>query len=203
MIRRPPRSTLFPYTTLFRSRPRARDPRARGGRGDAAGADPRLCQHRVGRLPFPRGRGGGGARVRGAGLERRRARRASRVRARAARGPAARPPAAGVPRRGDGPPRTGATGGILEPDGPARNRPRARRAARSPPRHRIGARPRRRAGVRWGPRTLDLDIVRFGDRAVREPALVIPHPELPNRPFWQRELTELDAASSPRPTPDG
>src|SRR5690349_22536530 len=25
MIRRPPRSTLFPYTTLFRSRPRARD----------------------------------------------------------------------------------------------------------------------------------------------------------------------------------
>src|SRR2546426_9382268 len=27
MIRRPPRSTLFPYTTLFRSRP---DPRARG-----------------------------------------------------------------------------------------------------------------------------------------------------------------------------
>jgi len=61
----------------------------------------------------------------------------------------------------------------------------------------------RRAGVRWGPRTLDLDIVRFGDQAVREPALVIPHPELPNRPFWQRELTELDAASSPRPTPDG
>src|SRR3712207_8223560 len=28
MIRRPPRSTLFPYTTLFRS-----DPRLRGGRG--------------------------------------------------------------------------------------------------------------------------------------------------------------------------
>ncbi len=61
----------------------------------------------------------------------------------------------------------------------------------------------RRAGGRWGPRTLDLDIVRFGDRAVREPALVIPHPELPNRPFWQRELAELDAASAPRPTPDG
>src|SRR3712207_7467292 len=27
MIRRPPRSTLFPYTTLFRSRSRARSPR--------------------------------------------------------------------------------------------------------------------------------------------------------------------------------
>src|SRR2546430_7553484 len=29
MIRRPPRSTLFPYTTLFRSRADAPDPRAR------------------------------------------------------------------------------------------------------------------------------------------------------------------------------
>jgi len=57
--------------------------------------------------------------------------------------------------------------------------------------------------IRWGPRTLDLDIVRFGDRVIHEPALVIPHPELPNRPFWQRELAELDAAWSPRPTPHG
>src|SRR6266508_6878764 len=32
MIRRPPRSTLFPYTTLFRSPPRG-DRRERGGRG--------------------------------------------------------------------------------------------------------------------------------------------------------------------------
>src|SRR3712207_8095851 len=29
MIRRPPKSTLFPYTTLFRSRGRARHPRLR------------------------------------------------------------------------------------------------------------------------------------------------------------------------------
>src|SRR3712207_7750697 len=38
MIRRPPRSTLFPYTTLFRSR-RDLDParRRRGNGGDAAG----------------------------------------------------------------------------------------------------------------------------------------------------------------------
>jgi len=27
---------------------------------------------------------------------------------------------------------------------------------------------------------------------MREPTLVVPHPELPNRPFWQRELAELD-----------
>lgn len=44
---------------------------------------------------------------------------------------------------------------------------------------------------RWGPRTLDLDLVRYGDEVIREPDLVIPHPELPHRPFWQRELTEL------------
>ena len=46
---------------------------------------------------------------------------------------------------------------------------------------------------RWGARTLDLDIVRFERRHVTEPDLIIPHPELPNRDFWQRELAELDA----------
>jgi 2-amino-4-hydroxy-6-hydroxymethyldihydropteridine diphosphokinase len=45
--------------------------------------------------------------------------------------------------------------------------------------------------VRWGPRTLDLDLVRYDDQAIAEPDLVVPHPELPRRPFWQRELTEL------------
>ncbi|MCH8937909.1 MAG: 2-amino-4-hydroxy-6-hydroxymethyldihydropteridine diphosphokinase [Gemmatimonadetes bacterium] len=44
---------------------------------------------------------------------------------------------------------------------------------------------------RWGPRTLDVDLVRFGDRVIREPHLTVPHPELPNRPFWLRELAEL------------
>src|SRR3712207_8557513 len=39
MIRRPPRSTLFPYTTLFRSRrgTRRREPRGRRERGCAQG----------------------------------------------------------------------------------------------------------------------------------------------------------------------
>ncbi len=46
---------------------------------------------------------------------------------------------------------------------------------------------------RWGARTLDLDIVRFGSRRVDEPGLTVPHPELPNRPFWLRELAELGA----------
>ena len=48
-------------------------------------------------------------------------------------------------------------------------------------------------GERWGPRTLDVDIVRYGQRHVTEPDLIIPHPELPNRDFWLRELAELQA----------
>jgi 2-amino-4-hydroxy-6-hydroxymethyldihydropteridine diphosphokinase len=46
-------------------------------------------------------------------------------------------------------------------------------------------------GERWGARTLDVDIVRYGRRRVAEPDLIIPHPELPNRDFWLRELAEL------------
>jgi len=54
-----------------------------------------------------------------------------------------------------------------------------------------GAGRTRRSGARWGPRTLDLDIVRFGDRHSSSPQLTLPHPELANRPFWQRELAQL------------
>ena len=46
---------------------------------------------------------------------------------------------------------------------------------------------------RWGPRTLDVDIVRYGQRRVTEPDLIIPHPELPNRDFWRRELAEIES----------
>lgn len=48
---------------------------------------------------------------------------------------------------------------------------------------------------RWGPRTLDLDIVRFGVREVHAAGLTIPHPELPRRDFWLREIAELEAPS--------
>src|SRR2546425_7012922 len=52
MIRRPPRSTLFPYTTLFRSRRR----RARWLEGGAADHDPGLPQRRgVGAVGAPVG----------------------------------------------------------------------------------------------------------------------------------------------------
>lgn len=57
----------------------------------------------------------------------------------------------------------------------------------------IEAREGRVRGERWGPRTLDLDIVRFAKQVVDTPELRVPHPELANRDFWQRELAELGA----------
>jgi 2-amino-4-hydroxy-6-hydroxymethyldihydropteridine diphosphokinase len=47
---------------------------------------------------------------------------------------------------------------------------------------------------RWGPRTLDLDIVLFERQSVSDPDLSVPHRELSNRPFWVRELIELRSA---------
>lgn len=44
---------------------------------------------------------------------------------------------------------------------------------------------------RWGPRTLDCDLVLFGDQRVEVPDLTVPHPEIANRDFWRRELREL------------
>jgi 2-amino-4-hydroxy-6-hydroxymethyldihydropteridine diphosphokinase len=61
--------------------------------------------------------------------------------------------------------------------------------------HRIEAGAGRRRSVRWGPRTLDLDIVMFDRQRVSEPDLQVPHPELPNRQFWQRELAALRGPS--------
>ena len=49
----------------------------------------------------------------------------------------------------------------------------------------------RARGTRWGPRTIDLDIVAVEGRAISLPGLVVPHPELPNREFWLRELAFL------------
>ena len=49
----------------------------------------------------------------------------------------------------------------------------------------------RRRDVRWGARTLDLDLLLAGDRIVREPGLTVPHPELANRRFVLAPLAEL------------
>lgn len=49
----------------------------------------------------------------------------------------------------------------------------------------------RERGEHWGPRTIDLDIVQFGDHVVDSERLTLPHPQLPHRDFWKRELIEL------------
>lgn len=46
---------------------------------------------------------------------------------------------------------------------------------------------------RWGARTIDLDLVRVGTRELRTPLLTLPHPGIPERHFWRRELAELAA----------
>ena len=46
---------------------------------------------------------------------------------------------------------------------------------------------------RWGRRTLDLDIVAMRTQRSDDPECRVPHPELPNREFWRRELAELGA----------
>ncbi|QPK62203.1 2-amino-4-hydroxy-6-hydroxymethyldihydropteridine diphosphokinase [Methylomonas sp. LL1] len=45
--------------------------------------------------------------------------------------------------------------------------------------------------VRWGARTLDLDILLYGDQLINLPDLVVPHPELPNRAFVLYPLADL------------
>jgi len=44
---------------------------------------------------------------------------------------------------------------------------------------------------RWGPRTLDLDILLFGDRLIDEPRLKIPHYQIQERAFVLYPLAEL------------
>jgi 2-amino-4-hydroxy-6-hydroxymethyldihydropteridine diphosphokinase len=45
--------------------------------------------------------------------------------------------------------------------------------------------------IRWGPRTLDLDLLAYGDRQVNLPALTIPHPRLHERRFVLEPLLEI------------
>lgn len=47
---------------------------------------------------------------------------------------------------------------------------------------------------RWGPRTLDLDILLFGDRLIDEPRLKVPHYQMQERAFVLYPLAELAPA---------
>jgi 2-amino-4-hydroxy-6-hydroxymethyldihydropteridine diphosphokinase len=53
---------------------------------------------------------------------------------------------------------------------------------------------------RWGPRTLDLDLLLYGDEVIDEPGLTVPHPRLAERRFVLEPLDELDAQLT---LPDG
>ncbi|HET8897503.1 MAG TPA: 2-amino-4-hydroxy-6-hydroxymethyldihydropteridine diphosphokinase, partial [Rhodanobacteraceae bacterium] len=50
---------------------------------------------------------------------------------------------------------------------------------------------RRRDGPRWGPRTLDLDVLLYGDTVMAAPELVLPHPRIAERAFVLLPLAEL------------
>lgn len=45
--------------------------------------------------------------------------------------------------------------------------------------------------LRWGPRSLDIDILFFGDCVLEEPGLVIPHPRIQERAFVLVPLCEI------------
>ena len=52
-------------------------------------------------------------------------------------------------------------------------------------------RDRGESSKRWGPRTIDLDLLLYGERVVEEPGLVVPHPHLHERRFALEPLAEL------------
>jgi 2-amino-4-hydroxy-6-hydroxymethyldihydropteridine diphosphokinase len=47
-------------------------------------------------------------------------------------------------------------------------------------------------GPRYGPRTIDLDLLVYGDELIDEPGLQVPHPRLHERRFALEPLAELD-----------
>ncbi len=50
---------------------------------------------------------------------------------------------------------------------------------------------RDRTGERWGPRTIDLDLLLYEDAEIDEPGLAVPHPRLHERRFALEPLAEL------------
>jgi 2-amino-4-hydroxy-6-hydroxymethyldihydropteridine diphosphokinase len=52
----------------------------------------------------------------------------------------------------------------------------------------------RSKGPPQGPRTLDLDLLLYGDETIAEPGLTVPHPRLHERAFVLEPLVELDPA---------
>ena len=57
--------------------------------------------------------------------------------------------------------------------------------------------------VRWGPRTLDVDVLLVGDEQIDEPDLVVPHPRMTQRAFVVVPLADLDPRWRNRIPADG
>lgn len=51
---------------------------------------------------------------------------------------------------------------------------------------------RDRSVPRWGPRTLDLDLIAYGEERIEEPDLIVPHPRAAERVFVLRPLAQID-----------
>lgn len=82
------------------------------------------------------------------------------------------------------------------PQGPHLNLVVALHTARTPRQllgecRRLEERAGRRRTVRFGPRTLDVDVLLVGDEEVAEPDLVVPHPRLRERRFVLAPLADV------------
>ncbi len=58
-------------------------------------------------------------------------------------------------------------------------------------------------GERWGPRTLDVDVLVFGWEVIEEPDLVVPHPRMWERGFVMAPLHDLEPELGVRGLPPG
>lgn len=54
----------------------------------------------------------------------------------------------------------------------------------------------RERGERWGPRTLDVDVVAYGDVVSADPRVTLPHPRAGERAFVLRPWLDVDPAAS-------
>jgi 2-amino-4-hydroxy-6-hydroxymethyldihydropteridine diphosphokinase len=85
-----------------------------------------------------------------------------------------------------GPPQRDFLNAVIEVEPPPE--PRALLASA----HRVEAALGRERAIRWGPRTIDIDVLLIGDRMIEEPDLVVPHPRLIERAFVLLPLLELE-----------
>jgi 2-amino-4-hydroxy-6-hydroxymethyldihydropteridine diphosphokinase/dihydroneopterin aldolase len=58
--------------------------------------------------------------------------------------------------------------------------------------HEIEAAADRTRAVRWGPRTLDIDVIAYGDQVSGDPALTLPHPRAHERAFVLAPWLDVD-----------